>query len=159
MKVELTVGPQRVRFDLSATHTLYEQTIRGPGAESCGCIYCKNYAAQRNRIFPAQFMSLLKELGIDATKEWEAFNYDFDVNNPHSVSLYGGWFLFVGELLDRSESPPPLKNGFAYWLTTSFPTGTLPQGLALCAVEFLIELPWALDEVPQLKGDTGKSKA
>ena len=148
MKAELAVGPQKVRLDLKATHALYQQTIRAPGAEDCGCIYCKNYAAQRDRIFPAEFISLLKELGIDPAKEWEAFNYDFDVKNPHRLSLYGGWFLFVGELLDKLETPPPLKSGFAYWLTTSFPTGTLPKGLTLCAVEFLVELPWMLEEIP-----------
>jgi len=148
MKTELTVGAQRVRFDLAATHALYEQTIRAPGAEGCGCIYCKNYAAQRDSVFPKEFMSFLKALGIDPSKEWEAFNYDFDVKNPRRLSLYGGWFLLVGEVLDKLESPPPLKGGFACWFTTSFPTGTLPEGLAVCAVEFLAELPWVLEEIP-----------
>ena len=148
MNAELTVGPQKVRFDLGATRALYEQTIRIPGAEDCGCIYCKNYAAQRHGIFPAEFLRLLEELGINPAKEWEAFNYDFDVKDPHRLSLYGGWFLFVGDLLDHLETPPPLKNGFARWVTRSFPTGTLPDGLDLCAVEFLIELPWVLEETP-----------
>jgi hypothetical protein len=149
MKAEHTVRTQRIGFDLDATHALYEQTIRVPGADGCGCIYCKNYAAQRHRVFPAEFISFLKELGIDPSKEWEAFNYDFDVKKPQRLSLYGGWFLFVGELLDELKNPPPLEDGFAYWLTTSFPTGTLPKGLQLCAVEFLVELPWILAEIPE----------
>lgn len=148
MEAELSVGQQRIRFDFDATIALYARAIRVPGADSCGCIYCKNYAAQRPQLFPAGFVSFLKKLGVDPLKEWEAFNYDFDAKTSRKLSLYGGWFLFVGQLLDSLDNPPPLQDGFAYWFTTSFPTGTLPKALKVCAVEFLIELPWVLTETP-----------
>jgi hypothetical protein len=147
MEKELTFGPQRVLFDREATVELYRQTITIPGADSCSCISCKNFAAQRGIVFPEEFCQFLGVLGIDARKEWEAFDYDFGVNP--SGHLYGGWFLFVGELAEGpNKGIEPQQQPFAYWFTTSFPTGTLPSGLKLCAVEFLVRVPWALSEMP-----------
>src|SRR6266566_4789084 len=86
-------------------------------------------------------------LGVDALKEWEAFDYNFDPKKPRKHVLYGGWFLFSGELVEGFDKRPgPVQNGFAYWFTTSFPTGTPPEGLKLCAIEFLAEIPWVLPE-------------
>jgi len=85
---------------------LYRQTITAPGADGCGCIYCKNFAAQRQNVFPAEFLRLLGELGVDPMKEWEAFEYNFDAKNPHKLVLYGGWFLFAGALVARAEKKP-----------------------------------------------------
>jgi len=109
-----------------------------PGADSCSCTSCRNFAAQRGKVFPDEFLHFLAGLGVDPLKEWEAFDYDFDARNPNQLVLYGGWFLFVGELLEGLDKRPQAeKKGFAHWFTTSFPNGTLPSGLKLCAVEFL----------------------
>lgn len=146
---ELSVGQQKILFDREATIDLYRQTITVPGADSCGCIYCKNFAAQRQNVFPAEFCRLLGELGVDPTKEWEAFEYNFDAKNPHKLVLYGGWFLFAGTLVEGAERrPDPQAGGFAHWFTSSFPTGPLPTGLKLCAIEFLVQIPWVLPEIP-----------
>ena len=149
MENELYVDRQKILFDREATDALYCQTILVPGADQCTCIPCKNFAAQRGKVFPEEFRQLLSELGIDPLKEWEAFDYNFDPKNLRKHLLYGGWFLFAGELVEGLDKRPgPEQRAFAHWFTTSFPAGTLPTGLKLCAVEFLAEIPWVLSEMP-----------
>ncbi len=150
MENELDVGQQKIVFDREATLALYRQTIMVPGADRCSCIGCKNFATQRGKVFPEEFLQFLIELGVDPLKEWEAFDYDFDPKKPGKHALYGGWFLFVGELVEGFDKrPEPAHQGFTHWFTTSFPAGTLPTGLKLCAVEFLGEIPWVLPEKPE----------
>ena len=98
MEKELSVGKQKVVFDREATVELYRETITKPGADSCTCISRKNFAAQRGKVFPEAFDQFLRALGIDPLREWDAFDYDFGLNPKGH--LYGGWFLFVGGLLD-----------------------------------------------------------
>jgi hypothetical protein len=122
-----------------------------PGADQCSCIPCKNFAAQRGTAFPEEFVQFLNELGADPLKELEVFDHNFDSKHPYKTRVfYGGWFLFVGEIVEgvdkRPESEP---QGFVHWFTTSFPAGTLPTGLKICAVEFLGEIPWVLSETPE----------
>jgi hypothetical protein len=147
MDKELSVGQQKVLFDREATLELYRQTITIPGADSCSCIPCKNFTAQRGNVFPQEFVQFLTTLGIDPLKEWEAFDYEF--GEDQSGHLYGGWFLFVGELAEGPDRDiGPQSKPFDYWFTTSFPTGTLPIGSRYCAVEFLARIPWVLSEAP-----------
>ena len=113
-------------------------------SETCDCSRCKNFAAQKENVFPAEFLGLLEGLGIDWTKEWEAFEYDWEEGNTAKPVLYGGWFLFVGRLVSGSETPPALRDGFTFWVATSFPTGTLPSADKLCAIQFLTRIPWVL---------------
>jgi len=147
MEKELCAGQQKILFDREATLSLYRQTIVVPCADQCSCIGCKNFAAQRGKVFPGEFLQFLNELGVDPLKEWEVFDYNFDPKKPRKHVLYGGWFLFVGELVEGlNKRPAPAQQGFAHWFTTSFPAGTLPTGLKLCAVEFVGEIPWVLSE-------------
>lgn len=151
MENELNVGQQRILFDRQATLDLYRQTIIASGADRCRCIGCKNFAARRGKIFPEKFLQFLHELGVDPRKEWEAFDYNFDPNKPRKHVLYGGWFLFAGELIEGFDKRPgPEQKGFAYWFTTAFPNGTLalPKGLKLCTIESLAEIPWVLPKFP-----------
>jgi hypothetical protein len=147
MERERSVGEQKIRFDREATVTLYGDRIKVPGADQCDCIGCKNFAAQRSKVYPEDFLRLLEELGADPLKEWEAFDYDFGRENLKS-HLYGGWFLFCGELVDGAEKRPE-RPGFSYWFTTSFPAATVPHDVKVCAVEFITELPWVLSEMPE----------
>jgi hypothetical protein len=144
---ELCLGQQKVLFDREATLDLYRQTITIPGTVSCSCISCKNFTAQRGKAFSQEFVQLLMTLGIDPLKEWEAFDYDF--GEDRSGHLYGGWFLFVGGLVQGMDGRPESnQEPLAYWFTGSFPTGTLPIGPKYCAVEFLARIPWVLPEAP-----------
>jgi hypothetical protein len=145
MEKELNMGQQKVLFDSEATAELYRQTITIPGADGCKCISCKNFAAQRGKVFPEDFHKFLRGLGIDPLKEWEAFDYGFNPNGHQ----YGGWFLFVGVLVEGINTQPERQQEpFVYWFTNSFPAGALPIGPKYCAVEFSARIPWVLSEAP-----------
>lgn len=144
MNEELRVGRQFILFNREATIDLYRQIITAPGADQCDCSGCKNFATRRGEIFPSEFTRFLNNLGVDPEKEWEAFDYDFGISNPNKSSLYGGWFLFVGELVEGLEVRGELRAGFTYWFTSSFPAIAVSKGVKVCAVEFLIEIPWIL---------------
>jgi hypothetical protein len=144
MNQELRANGQAILFDRDATIDLYRQIITASGADQCGCSGCKNFASQRGKIFPSEFRQFLNSPGVDPEKEWEAFDYDFDIASPSKPSLYGGWFLFIGELVEGLEVKGELRAGFTYWFTSSFPNITVPKDVKVCAVEFLIEIPWIL---------------
>lgn len=147
MKRELYVGRQKVLFNREATVVLYRDTFTVPDADWCGCVSCRNFASQRGKIYPEEFLQILRELGVNSLREWEAFDYDFDSGNSNK-HLYGGWFLFIGELVAGVDEPPEhAMETFTYWFTTSFPGPALPTGMKICAVEFLVQVPWVLTEI------------
>ena len=148
METELYFGQQKIRFDREATATLYRDLITVAAADSCTCISCKNFTSQRASVYPEEFVRFLKELGVDPPREWDAFDYDFGPENPN-IHLYGGWFLFCGELIEGLERTPELGTGtFAHSFTASFPASTLPKEVKLCAVEFLAQIPWFSPKTP-----------
>ena len=147
METELRLASQTIRFDRDATIGLYRDVILMPGADQCTCLSCKNLATQRSFAYSDEFLRLSQNLGVDPLKEWEAFDYDFGPGN-HDRHVYGGWFLFCGELIqDAGEK----RNGepFSYYFTSSFPNGTLPPDIKICAVEFMTAVPWVLSEMLQ----------
>lgn len=141
------MASQTIRFDREATIGLYREVILTPGADQCTCLSCKNFATQRNSAYSDEFLRLLQDLGADPLKEWEAFDFDFGPWNPDR-HVYGGWFLFCGELIQDSgekwNSEP-----FSYQFTSSFPNGTLPRDTKICAVQFMTAVPWVLPETLQ----------
>jgi len=146
MERELRLGQQNVLFDREATVALYRDTFAVADADWCGCASCKNFALQRSKIYPGAFLQFLSELGINPLREWEAFDYDFDSGNTNR-HLYGGWFLFVGELLAGMDNQSKqAMETLSYWFTASFPAPALPTGMKICAVEFSVKVPWILIE-------------
>ena len=83
---EMQVGDQTIRYDRDATAEIYGK-MEGGFAEECGCIFCKNFAAQRKLIYPASFRALLELLGVDLSKEGEAFECGPD--DGRRSSLWG----------------------------------------------------------------------
>jgi hypothetical protein len=71
---EMRIGDQTIRYDRDATAAVYGTINRGD-TEECGCIFCRNFAIQRDLIYPASFRALLEKLGIDPAKEAEVFDY------------------------------------------------------------------------------------
>ena len=59
-----------INADPETTTTLHSQIELG-GAEECGCDPCLNFAASRESVYPAEFIRLLNELGIDPALEVE----------------------------------------------------------------------------------------
>jgi hypothetical protein len=101
---ELRLGDQLIRHDREATIAAYS-TLSSGGADRCTCIYCRNFAAQRATVYPPAFLMPLDQLGIDPNKEGEVF----DVVGPADwkVRPTGGWFYFVGELVEAGEKLIP----------------------------------------------------
>jgi hypothetical protein len=146
MEKELTIGPQRVLFDRKQRSNYTVRRSPSRALTVAVAFLARTSQAQRGKVVPEEFGQFLGALGIDPRKEWEAFDYDFGVNP--SGHLYGGWFLFVGELAEGPHKGiEPQQQPFVYWFTTSFPTVTFPNGLRLCALELLVRIPWVLSEL------------
>jgi hypothetical protein len=141
---ELRLGDQLARFDREATAAAYELLPSG-GAERCNCVYCRNFAAQRATAYPESFRALLLRIGIDPNKEGEVF----DMVGPFGdrIRPTGGWFYFVGELVDKGEK---LISGgeFQYWFQPAFPRPPACFGERVAAIEFSTKIPWVLKEDP-----------
>jgi hypothetical protein len=149
MNKQVCLGQQVVSCDRESTVELYVTTIKTGGADKCDCTYCKNFAAQRTTVYPPGFLALLEQLGANSLKELEAFDYDFGPTTSKR-HLYGGWFVFCGELTEGTEWRPDVKPGlFTCWFTTSFPNAAFPKHPKLCAVEFCTEIPWVISERPE----------
>lgn len=133
---ERQIGDQTVRFDRDATAAVYAGLEHG-FAERCGCVLCRNFAAQRDAVYPASFRAVLEDLGVDVHKEGEAFVYGPVADGCY---LYGGWFYLVGEIVVAGESCciAPDSHHFDYFFKRSTPP--------MVAVEFTAHLKWVLEE-------------
>jgi hypothetical protein len=141
---ELRLGDQMIRYDREATAAAYKLLPHG-SAERCNCACCRNFAAQRATVYPKKFLSLLAQLGIDPDKEGEV--YDMIGPFEDRIRPTGGWFYFVGELVEQGWSS--LSDGdFKYWLQPSFPRPPACFGEHVAAIEFSTSVPWVLKEGP-----------
>ena len=149
---EMQVGDQTLRYDRVATAAIYATLDHG-GAETCGCTCCKNFAMQRNLVYPASFRTLLDHLGIDRNKEGEVFEYGPAQDGCH---IYGGSFYFVGELVTWGErnSSAPDSHQFEFFFTSVGPDAPAFRGGPQLAIEFTTHLIWALPDPPQYKTRT-----
>ena len=138
---KLQLGDQLVSHETDATGAAYSEMANG-GAERCGCAYCRNFILRRASVYPPEFMSLLIQLGIDFKKEGEAFHY---AALDDGSQLYGGWFYFVGTLIDAGNRAKTeraaFEAGFQYWFTKDFPRPPHCFGKDVAAVEFVTRVP------------------
>lgn len=141
---ELRLGDQLIRYDREATAAAYSAIPYGD-ADRCACIYCRNFAAQRANAYPSDFRALLERLGIDSNKEGEV--YDAAGTHECSARPTGGWFYFVGELIEKGERLIQAGD-FQYWFQPSFPRPPACFGESVAAIEFAAKVPWVLDENP-----------
>ena len=143
---EMRIGDQTIRYDRDATVAAYRSLEQG-FAEECGCIFCRNFAAQRAVAYPVSFRTLLEQLGIDPSKEAEAFEYCPVQDGCH---LYGGWFYLVGEIVaagERNYSAPD-SHHFDYWFTSIGPNAPTFRGGPRLTLEFTTHLKWLLEDLP-----------
>src|SRR5258706_4992701 len=141
MSKEIRVGEQAIVCDRDATAVLYTDAITTAGEdEDEECLLWKNFAAQRSSLYPDEFLTLLNELGADPLKDVGAFIYECDPGQSHNPC--GGYFVFVGELLEGGAWRPQHRPGaFTFWFTPHFPHAGLPQDARLCALEICTEGP------------------
>jgi hypothetical protein len=111
---------------------------------------CRNFAVQRNLVYPASFRALLDQLGIDPNKEGEAFECMPVEDGCH---LYGGWFNLVGEMVtagERNYNPPDSRN-FDLFFTTAHCRAPAFRGGPMLSIEFTTHVKWVLPESPQYR--------
>src|ERR1700680_162451 len=144
---ELQIGDQSIRYDREATAAIYS-TLKSGGAEEWGCIACKNFAAQRNDIYPASFKSLLQQLGIDPAKDGYIYDYG---PLPNGRDLYGGWFYLIGELItagDRNVGSHEGPDSFEFFFNRSGPRHPAFRGKDAITIDFTAQVNWILPETP-----------
>jgi hypothetical protein len=143
---ELQIGDQTIRYDSEATAAIYAARAHGY-AEKCGCVFCRNFAAQRERVYPAPFRALLEQLGIDPAKEDESVAYGPLKDGCH---FWGGWFYCVAEMVVWGEGicEPPDAHEFQFFFTTTGPWAKEFPGRPLLGIEFMAHVEWVLAESP-----------
>jgi hypothetical protein len=141
---EIRSGDQVIRFDRNLTAIAYSAVLGGD-AERCGCLYCLNFAAQRSSAYPNEFVSILREIGIDPGKEGEVY----ELHPEGDRRVYGGWFYFVGEVANAGERNSALTN-FEFWFADAkgLPKPSADFGGRVAAVEFITKLTWVLADQP-----------
>jgi hypothetical protein len=143
-----------IDHDAEVTHRCY---VKLPVGTGCECNQCRNFDAAAGQTFPAEFLALLDELGVDPTKPVELCHW---CREPSGLYLTGGWFHFIGSILEgedvvkRSEKTgtgtlqfeelvPGLEFGFTVSLAL---VREVFQGLPLVQLEFQTRVPWVLAE-------------
>ena len=139
--------------DKELTKKTYEKVKIG-GVESCPCNECKNFAHNRENIYPQEIKNLLTDLGIDYDKECEVWHYCKDELGRH---CYSGWFHFKGKFIgencskqiDESTSTFELTKitdtfslGFHYNSSLSF----FEDKENLVQIEFDVKTSWTIEK-------------
>jgi hypothetical protein len=142
--------------DMESTKGRYTGLTTG-APEQCGCEPCRNFAAQRAEVYPAAALQLFESLGIEANREAEIYHMARLKSGKH---LYGGWFHFVGSILDGQDAAvqvsenlwrPALEeisDGFSLGFTSKL--ALVPKsfdGLQVVQLEFNAQLPWTLESM------------
>ena len=136
-------GDQIIYYDKQRTIEAYA-SLRMGACEECGCTYCRNFAAQRDKAYPDDFRLILGSLGIDFTKEGEVY----ECGPEDDLSLYGGWFYFAGQLIQAGERLTGASSGFQYYFVDAkrLPKPPASFGANVAAIEFYTKIPWVLSD-------------
>jgi hypothetical protein len=138
-------GEWEFTCDREATRAAYERAEAG-GADTCSCVWCRNFVLVRDRVYPSQLVEFLESVGIDPRKDGEVYHNGEMRPGEH---YYAGWFHVVGSLektgdFGMVEMGPGFK---AYLCRKSAPELASLKGLGLVQVEFQAEgVPWVLAE-------------
>ena len=140
-------------FDRDATKLAYDNCDKG-SAESCDCNDCKNFADNKDKIYPNEVKRLFDQLGVDYKKETEINHYCRQKDGLHH---YGGWFHFKGEFKGMDCTVSFLFSGHTLELTPvteNFSIGfRVDNSLTifsdkdgLVPIEFEVKVPWTIDK-------------
>lgn len=92
-----------IEVDEYRTRDVHQREEVG-GADMCECKPCKNFAANRENIYPNEIKELFINLGIDYKKECEAWHMCKLDNGLHH---YAVWFHFKGKVLEGKDCKTP----------------------------------------------------
>lgn len=138
-------GQWKFTADREATAKAYAAAPMGR-SETCDCSGCRNFRMARSQMFPAGFLGLLDDLGIDPQKASEIVHYGRLEDGLH---YYGGWYHFVGHLEETGDfAPVEFGPGFnAFMLRARAPRLSTFRGSEVVQLEFDCKVvPWLLDE-------------
>jgi hypothetical protein len=157
MRTELELRGWRIAAEPELTAAAYAASARR-GATDCGCLYCANWVAQRERELPRELRALLLRAGVDPNVEaevWEAGR----VARSEQRAFACGWWHFVGQVLERGpdgfelpSNPGAASRGWTVGIAPGqreLMLSTLPAE-PIVQIEFRTMLPWVLPEpVPE----------
>lgn len=153
----ITVFRWTIDIDLERTRAVYEKRLRG-APEECGCVHCRNFVAAREHVYTPEVLALLSRFGLmPPMREAEIYH-----NAPLESGLhsYGGWFHFVGQLIDGEDAWQPSGPNSDLFVPEKFNTrfqigisrdiSLVPAeafGIStLVQLDFAAEVPWLLEE-------------
>lgn len=139
--------------DREATKIAYDNCETG-SAEGCDCNDCKNFADNKDKIYPEEIKGLFDKLGIDYRKEAEVSHYCRQADGLH---YYGGWFHFNGQFKGKDCTVPLPSGGHTLELTPvteNFSIGfrvdnsltIFAEKEGLVQIEFESKIPWTIDK-------------
>ncbi len=131
----------QILYDHEATVAAHLKIPTG-GARSCDCDPCRNWAASRVPIIPAEFRELLELLGIPLDREREVYHNCRLDSGLHS---YAGWYHFIGQVLTGEQEDAALVAFGSFSIFFHSSPALLPKafaGLAVVQLEFEAEVPW-----------------
>jgi hypothetical protein len=138
-------GEWEFTYDRAATVAAYARETVG-GADSCACIWCRNFRLVRDQVYPQSFLAFLESVGIDPKKDGEVYHNGEIEPGAH---FYAGWFHFVGSLEKTGDfAMVEMGPGFKASLSGNYaPPLSALKGLPLVQVGFDAEgVPWILAE-------------
>lgn len=138
-----------IEYDRGATAAAHGRAP-ATGPEKCTCDPCRNWAATRDRILPAEFRDLLGRLGIPLDREAEVYHNCRLDSGLHS---YGAWYHFVGRVRygEQEGSPNVAFDAFSVFFHSN--PALLPEafsGQPVIQLEVAAEVPW-LSTVPEAR--------
>ena len=146
----ISFGAWVLSCDTAATRKAYAAQPTG-GSEQCGCLYCRNFAATRQRVFSPDVVGLLMSMGVDVTREDESYELgpaDPGTPIPPGLVQYGGWFFAVGQIVVDGGPPVEYEDGFSIFAASGH--GPQPpdafKGYGLVRLEFHARVPWVMKE-------------
>lgn len=110
----------RFKVDYNRTKEVHD-SLKAPDLSQCSCPACQNFAANRGKIYPAEFEALLAEFGIYYLRPYEVDRVCRVTPGKHR---YDGWFLFKGQIVNPGKvvliTPDKVKYYESITLTKEF---------------------------------------
>lgn len=156
MKKQITYKNWILEVEKERTSAVYA-LAKGGSPEGCDCNECKNFLANKEKIYPTEFKDLLKKLGIEEEKALEVSHFGKLENGKH---FYGGWFHFKGKILAGKDCKIAHENG-SYTIETvaineNFEIGFTKnvdlsffdesESKDLVQIAFFTKLDWVIDK-------------
>jgi hypothetical protein len=145
-------------INIAATRRAYKGLTAG-GADICACDGCRNFALQRERIFPDALRNFFDRSGIDYRREIEVAHICKLANGKHS---YLGWFYCVGTIVSSvsANNSAILYNRAQYvridedFIIALQPHASCKVGafkdMSVIEIDFYVDIPWTLDVLEPL---------